>query len=298
MREESGLKILVIGRSGQLAQALRSVGPGQVECFGRPDVDLAAPDQWEKLFDRAAPDFVLNAAAYTNVDKAESESDLAFAVNRDGPEMLAHLCDGRNIPLLHVSTDCVFDGQLDRAYEPSDPTGPLGVYGASKLAGEDAVSATLSRHLIVRVSWVFSEFGDNFVRTMLKLARSRESISVVNDQVGYPTYAPWLAEALLKMGRDSLATNSKWGTYHLSNEAAINRCDMARAIFEESARCGGPVAEVIGVPTAEYKTPAQRPLNARLSSRLADEQFGISQMDWRVGLRRSVESIVREDELS
>jgi dTDP-4-dehydrorhamnose reductase len=288
-------KILVIGRSGQLALSLAALAYPGLSFAGRPEADLKDAGSLRSALDRTAPHAVINAGAYTSVDGSESDPAAAFAVNRDGPAALAQLCAARDIPLLHLSTDCVFNGQKPSAYEPGDPPAPLGTYGESKWQGEQAVAEEGPKHLIVRVSWLFSEHGENFVRTMLKLAKSRSEVKVVSDQWGYPTYCPDIARALVAMAEVACAPSfQSFGTYHLAGNEAIDRAGMAELIFTESAAAGGPSARVIPVPTAEYPTPAKRPLNARLESRKAIDTFGLAMPDWREGLRRSVREIVRQ----
>jgi dTDP-4-dehydrorhamnose reductase len=288
-------RILVIGRQGQTAQALASVGGAAVTCVGRPDVDLADPGSLGAIVRAHAPDVVINSAAYTAVDKAETEPDLARALNVDGPRALAEICAAAGIPLVHMSTDCVFDGALARPYRPGDAAAPLNVYGQSKLEGEHAVAAACARHLIVRVSWIFSPFASNFVRTMLSLAHTRAEVTVVNDQIGYPTHAPDLARGLLVMAAKASAPGFlKFGTYHLAGTGETDRSRMARDIFAQSAAAGGPFADVIGVATADYQTPARRALNARLDMSLTTAVFGVTLPDWRIGLGTTVPVLIEE----
>lgn len=289
------MTILVLGKQGQLAQCLAGAGHKDLVCVGRPEVDLTDTASMALALDASKPAVVINAAAYTFVDKAESEPDLCFAVNRDGPAELAKLCAARGIVLIHVSTDCVFDGEKATAYEPDDSPAPLGVYGRSKWEGEQAVAAACPQHVIVRVSWVFSEYAHNFVRTMLTLAQTRSEVTVVDDQVGYPTYCPDLAAGLLRMAEAALKPGfSAWGAYHLAGLDETDRASMADAIFAASRHIGGPSAQVIGVPTAEYPTPARRPLNSRLASTRTFRAFGLRLPDWRAGLERSVQVLVKE----
>ncbi len=289
------MTILVIGKEGQLARCLGAAGRKDLVCVGRPDVDLTDTGSMAQALDAAKPSAVINAAAYTFVDKAESDAETSFAVNRDGPAELARLCAARGIALIHVSTDCVFDGAKPEPYEPDDAPAPLGVYGLSKWEGEQMVAAACPRHLIVRVSWVFSEYGQNFVRYMLMLAQSRDEVTVVDDQIGYPTYGPNLAAGLLKMADAAMQPDfSDWGTYHLAGMDETDRASMADAIFAASRHIGGPSAQVIGVPTADYPTPARRPLNARLASTMAFRKFGLRLPDWKAGLAKSVSVLAPE----
>lgn len=287
------MTILVTGKQGQLARSLASANRKDLVCVGRPDLDFTMPGSLAAVLDAAKPDAVINAAAYTFVDKAESDAAAAFAINRDGPAELARLCAARGIVLIHVSTDCVFDGEKAGPYEPDDPPAPLGVYGQSKWEGELAVAEACPQHLIVRVSWVFSEYAGSFVRTMLTLAQTRDEVTVVDDQVGYPTYCPDLAAGLLTMADAALKPGfAGWGTYHLAGLDEMDRASMADAVFAASRHAGGPSAQVIGVPTAEYPTPAKRPLNARLASTRALRTFGLRLPDWNAGLQKSVQVLV------
>ncbi|KCZ57050.1 hypothetical protein HY29_07850 [Hyphomonas beringensis] len=287
--------ILVIGRTGQVAQALAHVGGAQVVCLGRPDADLKQPETLVRALELHQPVAVINAGGFTLVDQAEMEPDEARLLNVDGPAALASACEAAGVPLVHLSTDCVFDGSMPRAYRPDDNTGPICIYGETKLDGERAVADACAQHLIVRVSWIFSQFGHNFVRTMLRLAQTRERLSVVSDQVGCPTYAPALAEALLEMARQAAEPDfSAWGTYHLAGAGETDRASLARHIFAESARHDGPKAEVEGVSTAEYPTPARRPLNARLDMERTTDVFGIQMPDWQDGLAKTVPALIKE----
>lgn len=277
--------VLVIGRQGQLARALHAAGRPDVVCIGRPEGDLADPAGLARLIGRVRPRLVLNAGGFTRVDPAETAADEAFSLNRDGPAMLARLCEEAGIVLIHISTDCVFDGRKPHPYTPADPPSPLSVYGRSKLAGEEAVAGLCRAHLIVRVSWVFSEYADNFVPLMLRLARQAPEVTVVDDQVGFPTYCPDLAAALLMMADRVLEPGFRdWGIFHLAGRQAISRADMAEAAFAISRACGGPGADVRRIATRDYPTPARRPLNARLDSARAEKVFGVRIPDWKEGL--------------
>lgn len=287
--------ILVIGRNGQLALSLAAEGRSGLVCIGRPDADLADPEKLEEIVDNIRPRIVLNAGGFTKVDPAEAQAAEAFALNRDGPAALARLCHSRGIPLIHISTDCVFDGEKPAPYTPGDLPRPLSIYGRSKREGEEAVAAFCPQHLIVRVSWVFSEYADNFVRTMLRLAGQRPEVTVVRDQIGYPTYCPDLAAGLLVMADKALQPDfTGWGTYHLAGRDETNRAAMAEAVFEVSRALGGPAARVRPVATADYPTPAARPLNARLDSARAEAVFGIVLPGWQAGLQKSVRTLVAD----
>jgi dTDP-4-dehydrorhamnose reductase len=288
-------EVLVIGKSGQVAQALAHAGAPGLYCSGREEADLLNPAALATVLDACTPRVVINTGAYTAVDRAESEPELCRALNVDAPAALAKLCDARDIPLIHLSTDCVFDGEKASPYLPGDPTSPVGVYGLSKLDGELAVRSLARQSLIVRVSWIFSRFGSNFVSTMLELATSRDEVSVVDDQSGCPTHAPALARALLEVSAIAARPDfDDWGIYHLAGAGETDRASMARLIFETSSRHGGPVARVNGIPTREYPTPARRPLNARLDMTDTTRIFGTRLPIWTDGLEETVRIWVRE----
>lgn len=261
--------ILVLGRSGQLACALAERGCGSVVAAGRPDFDLALPDAPLRILDMIRPAAVINAAAYTAVDRAESEPELAFVVNRDGPAALAKACARADLPLIHISTDCVFDGAKDGAYSETDISRPLNVYGASKRAGERAVLEALPSALVVRTSWVFGPRGESFVTRLLGWAQGRESLTIVGDQRGKPTYAPGLADALLALVPGMIGRTLAGGLLHLAGETVLSRAEQAQLVLDAACRRGGPWAKVIPIPSSAHPTAAPRPLNAVLDCTLA-----------------------------
>ncbi|OOY30186.1 dTDP-4-dehydrorhamnose reductase [Thioclava sp. F36-6] len=270
--------ILVFGQTGQVAQELQRLVP-DAEFLGRNRVDLRDPGAAAEAIREAKPEAVINAAAYTAVDKAEEEEALAQTVNGDAPAAIAKACRDLGIPLIHISTDYVFDGSGDAPFKPTDPTGPLGAYGRTKLAGEDAIRATGGAFAILRTSWVFSSHGGNFVKTMLRLSESRDRLTIVADQIGGPTPAKAIAEACLTIAKELQRTPEKSGVYHFSGSPDVSWAGFAREIF---ARAGRGVT-VEDIPTADYPTPAKRPLNSRLDcSDLA--VFGLNRPDWRSGL--------------
>lgn len=287
------MKVALVGLNGQLAQSLQNApcpASIEIEPIGRPDIDLAAPGTIAPALSGQGFDCVVNAAAYTAVDKAESEPDLATAINATAPGVLADRCNEAGVPLVHVSTDYVFDGTKDAPYIEADPVAPLGVYGQSKLAGEQAIAAALPEHVILRTAWLFSPYGDNFVKTMLRLAGDRDSLNVITDQQGCPTYAPHLADGIVRI-LERIATardDVQWGVYHAAGQGETTWCDLSRAVFEESARHGGPTATVTGIITAEYPTPAKRPANSRLNSSRLGEAFGVTLPHWQEGVRACV----------
>ncbi len=257
--------VLVFGRSGQVARELAGVAAGRAVVFaGRETLDLADPAGIDGLIARLAPSAVINAAAYTAVDRAEREADAAYAINRDAPAAMARACAARGLPFVHFSTDYVFDGALDRPYVETDPTGPTSVYGASKLAGEQVVTAAGGLAIILRTAWVYSAHGTNFVKAMLRLAADRDEVSVVVDQIGRPTWARDCARAALLAVDGLQGDPALAGLYHLSGAGDASWADLAAATFQESARRGGPTARVRPITTDEYPTPAKRPANSRL----------------------------------
>lgn len=261
--------ILVLGRSGQLAGALAERGRGAVVAAGRPEFDLTRPDAPARLLDMVRPAAVINAAAYTAVDRAESEPELAFALNRDGPAALAKACARAGLPLIHISTDCVFDGAKAGAYREADISRPLNIYGASKRAGERAVLEALPSALVVRTSWVFGPRGESFVTRLLGWAQGRETLTVAGDQRGKPTYAPALADALLALAPRLIGRTLPGGLLHLAGETVLSRAEQAQLILDAARRRGGPWARVIPVPSSAHATAAARPCNAVLDCTLA-----------------------------
>lgn len=291
------MNVLVIGQQGMLAQELLPClrGAGIVaECRGRPALDLTQAASVRQALAAVRPDMVLNAAAYTAVDQAEAEPERAFAVNRDGVAHLAAACRDLGLPLLHVSTDYVFDGTATRPYREDDPTAPLGVYGRSKWEGEEAVRACLQEHVIVRTAWLYSRHGHNFVKTMLRLARERQVLRVIDDQYGGPTWSRDLAMALVHMCQRLVQGSAPvpWGTYHLCNAGKATWYDFTRAIIEE-ARAFEPlrVQEVVPIPTTAYPTPAQRPAYSVLECAKIQAVFGITPRPWRASLHDCLQEI-------
>lgn len=263
-------RILVAGRAGQLAtdlveRATASARP--LVALGRPDLDLADLNSIEQAIATHRPDIVINAAAYTNVDKAESEPALARALNVEGPARLAVACKAAQIPLIHVSTDMVFGDDRERPHREDDATNPLSAYARSKLEGEYRVAETLDDHAIVRVSWVFGPSGDNFVKKLLIWAQARPQLSIVSDQRGRPTHSPALAAALLVTADRMLAGSSAArprGILHVAGASVMTRVEQARQVMAASAARGGPVAAITPVLTRDFPTPAIRALNAVL----------------------------------
>ncbi|MCW2274279.1 dTDP-4-dehydrorhamnose reductase [Rhodoblastus acidophilus] len=285
------MRLVVTGRDGQVTRALQALaGPDlEIVALGRDKFDLAAESDPTPVFAAARPDAIVNAGAYTAVDKAESERELAFAINGRGAGRVARAAAALNIPIIQISTDYVFDGSGERPWREDDPVGPLGVYGASKRAGEEAVAAATPNHSILRTSWVYAPWGANFVKTMLRLAESRPELRVVADQHGAPTSALDIAEGVVAVARNLVARpkdSALRGVFHMAAQGEATWADFAREIFAQSFSRGGPCANVVSIPTSDYPTPAKRPLNSRLSIEKLAEAHGVRLPHWRDGLTR------------
>jgi dTDP-4-dehydrorhamnose reductase len=276
------MRLYVIGAEGQISRSLREAAaaiPDIVFGFGvRPLVDLFRPDSVEHALVDFSPDIVVNPAAYTAVDKAETEPELAFATNRDGAQAVAAAAGRRGIPIIHLSTDYVFDGQKRSGYAETDAPAPLGVYGQSKLEGEYVVATSNPRHIILRTSWVYAPYGNNFVRTMLRLAKERDTLRVVNDQTGCPTYAPDIANAIIHIAR--LLHSAGWqnrfaGVTHLAGPDAMTWFTFAQKIFAISKAWSRRDITVEPISTSDYPTLAARPANSCLSTERLRSDFGI-----------------------
>lgn len=276
------MRLYVIGGQGQVARSLREAAISDKDIvFGsgqRPEIDLQRPASIAQAMVDFRPDLVVNAAAYTAVDKAETEPDLAFALNRDGAAAVAMAAASQGVPVIHLSTDYVFDGRKTTAYVEADPVNPQCVYGRSKLAGELAVAAANPRNIVLRTSWVYAPFGTNFVRTMLRLAAERDYVRVVDDQIGCPTYAPDIAAAIISVAKQVVADG--WrpeyaGVSHLAGPDALSWYAFATAIVRGGAARGERSVQVEAISTSDYPTPAARPANSRLSTTRLASVFGI-----------------------
>jgi dTDP-4-dehydrorhamnose reductase len=282
------MTILVLGSTGQLASHLRELLPGAT-FWSRAEADLGQPASLAAAIIALRPTAIVNAAAHTAVDRAESEPDLAWRVNAEAPAAMARAAQALDIPLIQVSTDYVFDGSKDGPYVVTDPVAPISVYGRSKLGGELAVQTLCTKHWILRTSWVFSEFGHNFVKTMLRLARERETLSVVDDQHGQPTYAGDLARLIRDLLRDGAAAPTHalpWGRYHVGSGPVVTWRDFAERIVGLAGERGliGRVPTVAGIPTSAYPTPARRPRNSVLASDTSLTARYPNAFDWPAGL--------------
>ncbi len=291
------MRLAVTGKNGQVVSALLALASAELEivALGRPELDLAQPETVLKTLREVKPDAVVSAAAYTAVDKAESEQDIAFAVNRDGAKAVAQAASDLSIPLIHLSTDYVFDGNKDTAYVESDPTGPTSVYGRSKLEGERAVSEATDNYVVLRTAWVYSEYGNNFVKTMLRLSENRDEINVVADQFGCPTSANDIAAAVVTIARKLVEDSSAplRGVFHLSGTGETNWANFAKQIFAFSAETGGKSIVVNDITTAQYPTPARRPANSRLDCSKLEEVYGIKLPSWQTSTRAVVTALAQ-----
>jgi dTDP-4-dehydrorhamnose reductase len=295
------VRVAVTGREGQVARSLAERAAGsdvEIVSIGRPELDLAGPE--EAIIDAleaAEPDVIVSAAAYTQVDKAESEPELALAVNEAGPRAVARAARELGVPLVHLSTDYVFDGAKAAPYVEEDPTNPTGVYGASKLAGERAVLTEQPNSAVLRTAWVYSPFGANFVKTMLRLARDREEVGVVADQRGNPTSAVDIADGILRVAANLHGSDDPEfrGLFHMTARGEASWAEFAEAIFAASAAAGGPVVRVRHIATADYPTPARRPANSRLDSSKLSRVHGVRLPDWRPSVKDTVSRLLAAD---
>lgn len=272
------MRVLVFGKTGQVATELQRYGG--VTALGRAEADLNDPTACAAVISKMDADAIINAAAYTGVDAAETGIDEAFMVNAEAPDFMAEAAAERALPFVHISTDYVVDGTGTRAWREDDPTGPLGVYGASKLAGEQGVRAAGGTHAILRTSWVVLAYGGNFVKTMLRLGAERDALSIVADQIGGPTCARDIAAALMDMAAQLRTDPSKSGIYHFAGTPDASWADFALEIFEQAKiDC-----DVTDIPSSAYPTPAARPANSRLDCTKLATVFNINRPDWRIGL--------------
>lgn len=292
------MRLLVTGSSGQLALSLHELcrsNAVHLMRLGRPDLDLTFTTTIERAIADVSPAVVINAAAYTAVDQAEREPTLAMQINAEGAGAVAAACQRLDIPIIHISTDYVFDGLKREPYTEVDATAPATAYGRSKLAGEHCVAAAAPRHVILRTSWLHSPFGSNFVKTMLRLSGTMPEIRVVNDQVGNPTYAPHLAEAVLAIATrisDAPSSHSLWGTYHASGSGAATWYDFAQEIFRQSHLLGRPKVTLRAIGSSDFSTLAKRPANSRLDCSRLDKTFGVRLPRWETGIEEGVEQLL------
>jgi dTDP-4-dehydrorhamnose reductase len=289
------LRLAITGRNGQITRALQDCADTnlQILTLARPELDLALRNDPTDLFAEIRPDVIVNAAAYTAVDQAESEEDLAHAINALGAGLVAGAAAQIGIPVIQISTDYVFDGRATRPYREDDPTAPINVYGETKLAGEQAVKETASDHVILRTSWLYSPYGRNFMLTMLKLAKDRKELPIVADQYGAPASASDIAATIIVLARhliDRPHDASLRGTFHFTNAGETTWSDFATEIFKISSEHGGPSARVTPIPTSQYSTSARRPMSSRLDISRISQLEGIKVRHWAEALRAVFET--------
>ncbi|SIR42642.1 dTDP-4-dehydrorhamnose reductase [Pseudomonas sp. A214] len=285
----TSLRILIIGQNGQVSRALQSRLAGMAELIvrGSDQLDLARPDHLRSPITALRPDLIINAAAHTAVDQAESEPERAFAINATAPGVLAQVAVELGVPLIHYSTDYVFDGRKPEPYTETDPPNPLSVYGRSKLAGEAAIRHVAGQHLILRTSWVYSNEGRNFLLTMQRLLQEKSHLRVVDDQIGAPTWAGTIADSTAHLiERWQAGRCGAWGTYHLTAQGETSWFGFAQAIGEHLIEQHKPCAVLEPIPSSAYPTPAPRPLNSRLDCTRLLQQWGVSQPDWQSALHQ------------
>jgi dTDP-4-dehydrorhamnose reductase len=296
------VKLLVTGRSGQVARALAGLtGSAAIICLGRPELNICDRASVDRAIALHRPEVVVNTAAYTAVDKAESEPDLAFAANAGGAGNVAAAAARAGLPVIHLSTDYVFSGDKRSPYVETDPVGPAGVYGQSKLAGEEAVAAANPDHVILRTAWVHAPWGGNFVRTMLRLAGERDTVRVIVDQHGTPTYAPHIADALLAVARYVIAARDggAWrGVFHMTSAGETTWAGFAERVFAAARHSGLNSASVVPIATSEYPTAARRPANSRLDNTRFDAVFRAPLPAWQVGVDACVAALAAASEPS
>nr|WP_142848196.1 dTDP-4-dehydrorhamnose reductase [Telmatospirillum sp. J64-1] len=288
--------ILVTGAHGQLGWEVARRGAGlSLHALGHGDLDITDRLAVMQTIARLKPKIVINAAAYTAVDRAENDADAAYAVNRDGPAHLAAACAEVGIPLIHISTDYVFDGSKSGAYKEDDPVAPLGIYGKSKLAGEEAVREHLAHHVILRTAWVYGIHGHNFVKTMLRVGAERDTLRVVDDQRGCPTFAGDLADATLAIARQMINGTMRdecFGTFHCTGSGATSWYGFARKIFELAKPSLQKVPTIEAITTAEYPTPAKRPANSVLDCHRLEQAYGIRLRSWEAALAEMLNTVL------
>lgn len=288
--------MVVTGRQGQVVRSLLERGAlgesFEIVALGRPDLDLRHSEEIAAALRRAQPDVIVSAAAYTAVDRAETEEAEAHVINAVAPGRIAGFAALLGVPVIHLSTDYVFDGEKMEPYLETDPVGPTSAYGRTKLAGERAVAQATGNHVILRTAWVYGPFGRNFLKTMLLLAESRDRIDVVDDQIGNPTSALDIADGILAIAGNLLADDAARlrGTFHMTGLGSASWADFASEILAVSARCGGPAAVIGRIPSSAYPTPARRPSNSRLECEKLRETHGVRLGDW---CKETAETVAR-----
>lgn len=290
------MRILIIGKNGQIAKSLYELkNQNELDFFfiGRPEIDLEVPNNISEIIKSINPDIVINAAAYTNVDQAEKDFEKAFLINAIAPKLISKTCNSLNIPIIHYSTDYVFSGETSTNYKENDICNPINLYGKSKFEGEINVAFENPNHVILRTSWVYSQFGNNFVKTMLKLGNQKNEISVVNDQFGSPTYAKEIAIATLKIAKRIKENQSSElrGVFHLSASNTTNWADFAKTIFEIHSNNNDNKIKIIPIMSSQYSFIAKRPRNTILNCEKLFDIYGIKLPDWKTSLKECIEII-------
>ncbi|MCK5661905.1 MAG: dTDP-4-dehydrorhamnose reductase [Thiotrichaceae bacterium] len=285
------MKLLITGAKGQVGTELALDAKHrdhQVYAYGSKELDISQLDQIDQKVKQLQPDVIINSAAYTAVDKAETEQTLAYLVNAQGSENLAITAKKYDIPLLHISTDYIYDGDKKTAYRETDPENPIGVYGASKLAGDQKIIETWHKHIILRVSWVFGASGNNFVKTMLRLAEQRDELSIVNDQFGAPTSAKAISGSLLALLQSPLfnQANCPWGVYNLQSDPGVTWYEFAQEIFSQAQQTGllDKTIKLNPIPSSQFPTPVTRPKNSKLNGEKLQKTFALPIADWKKDL--------------
>lgn len=276
------MRVLVFGKSGQVATELARIGGDSMTCLGRESADLSDPSACAAVIAATDADVIINAAAYTAVDKAEDEAALATTINGTSVSAMAHEAAARAIPFLHISTDYVFDGTGGKPWQPNDTTGPINAYGRSKLAGELGVTGAGGPHAVMRTSWVYSSHGNNFVKTMLRLGAERDALTIVDDQIGGPTSAADIADTLMHMAQSFHQGQGQSGLYHFAGGPDTSWADFAVEIFKQT----NFTVDVTGIPSTQYPTPAARPANSRMDCSDITRTFGVKRPNWRVSLSK------------
>ena len=295
MLQNTETKFLVIGSSGQVASALKEIADKRFYFVGRPEFDIQNNDHLAQIFAHTSPSLVINCAAYTAVDLAETEENKAYGVNALAVKTLAVQCKIHQVPLIHISTDYVFDGALDRPYLESDQTNPLSVYGKSKLAGEHFIKEILPEHIIIRSSWVFSEYGNNFVKTMVKISEIKDEVNIVSDQIGCPTAASNISFVIHKIANDMMSRKDiAYGIYNYTDSPAVSWYEFACEIFKMmKSKYSKKVPIVKPILSLDYMSAANRPLNSRLDCSLIEKNFGIKSQGWYAELEQCIEKFIK-----
>lgn len=290
------MRIAIVGAEGQVGKEVAELGQNQghvIFPFSKAELDITCLIQTEEKITACAPDILINAAAYTAVDKAEQESNLAFAINRDGVKNLAHCCKKLNIPLLHISTDYIFAGNNTKPYKEDELAAPINIYGKSKWEGEEILRETLPQHIILRVSWVFGRYGHNFVKTILRLATQKKELSIVSDQIGSPTSATSIAATLLTLIDNISLGKILWGTYHFSSEPIVSWYEFAEKIIDYAKPYTAlQIEKINAIKTSDYPTPAQRPKYSVLDMNKLKSVYNIYPGNWEKDLPLIIKQIV------